>query len=183
MNIYNLTIIGISLAMDAFSVTLSIGINKNVKKNKIIIYILFFSFFQFLFMFLGGSCGYYFNKYISALPSLAGGIVMILIGSIMIVDGFKKKDETILLKTSMALILGISVSIDALIIGFTSFYNINNIMLLFIDSIYIGLITLFMCTLASFMCHMFKKIDYIAKYSTFIGGIALISFGIKMIIK
>ncbi len=183
MNIQTLSIIGISLAMDAFGVTLGIGINKNIKKQKILMYVLLCSFFQFLFAFLGGIFGYCFNTYITALPSTAGAIIMITIGSMMIIDGVRKKENFFIFKTSTILLLAVSVSIDALIIGFTVLFNVNNYIILTINSIYIGLITLLLCTLATFLCSIFTKVNCIEKYSNFIGGISLILLGIKMLIK
>lgn len=181
MQIKYLTLIAVSLAMDAFGVTLSISLNNKISKKRIMLYILSFSFFQFLFTLIGSTSGYLFDTYIAAIPNLAGGIVMILIGIFMIIDGIKRKESSILLKTSTSLILGISVSIDALVVGFSSFYNLGHILLIFIDSIFIGLVTLFICLLGFFLCRVIKKINIIAKFSDFLGGTALILFGLKML--
>ena len=81
----------------------------------------------------------------------------------------------------MVVILGISVSIDALIIGFTTFHQLGSLLVLLIDSVLIGLITLFFCTIAFFSCRYLRKISFISKYANFLGGIALILFAIKMI--
>ena len=99
----------------------------------------------------------------------------------MIIDGVKDKGNSLLIKNSMVIILGISVSIDALIIGFTTFHQVGSLAILLIDSILIGLITLFFCTFAFFSCRYLRKISFISKYANFLGGIALISFAIKMI--
>ena len=181
MSIVSIFIIGIALAMDAFGVSLSVGVNKMVDRRTKIGYIMSFSFFQFLLCFIGGVLGYLFDNYIASIPNLLGGLVIAIVGIIMIVDGLKSKEDTILIKKSMIFILGISVSIDALVIGFTLFHEIGGIAILFIDCILVGLITLLLCTIAFIICKYIRKIDFISKYADFFGGIALILFAIKMI--
>ena len=181
MNLYDVMIIGIALAMDAFGVTLGIGLNSLINRNHKIKFILSFAFFQFLFTYIGGSLGYLFDTYIATIPSIAGGIIMGIVGILMIIDGIKEKENELLLKNSTCVILGISVSIDALVIGFTVFHEITRNLLLFVNSILIGLITLFICTLGFFICRYIKRIKFITTYANFFAGIVLISFGIKMI--
>lgn len=181
MSIYYVFIIGIALAMDAFGVSLGVGLNPILKKRNKIKFIVSFAFFQFLFTFLGGISGHLFDVYITSIPSIAGGIVMSVVGIVMIIDGLKEKESDLLIKDSTCIILGISVSIDALVIGFTTFCKLSSIIILLVNSILIGLITLFLCTLAFFFCRYIKKINFISKYANFLGGIALIIFGIKVI--
>lgn len=181
MNIYDVVIIGLALAMDAFGVTLGIGINPILNKKHKIKFILSFAFFQFLFTYAGGILGYLFDTYIANISSIAGGIIILLVGILVIIDGFKKKENEILIKNSTCLILGISVSIDALVIGFTVFHEASNKLLLSVNSILIGLITLFLCTLGFIICKYIKKIKFITEYSNFLAGIILIFFGLKMI--
>lgn len=181
MNLYDVIIIGIALAMDAFGVTLGIGLNPSINRRHKIKFVLSFAFFQFLFTYVGGSLGYLFDTYITNIPSIAGGIIMGIVGILIIIDGFKEKENEILIKNSTCLLLGISVSIDALVIGFTAFHQISLNLLLCVDSILIGLITLFICTLGFFICRYMKKFKFITTYANFFGGIALIFFGLKMI--
>ena len=49
MNIKDILIVGVALAMDAFGVTISIGLNKRVNRSKKIGFIISFALFQFLF--------------------------------------------------------------------------------------------------------------------------------------
>lgn len=181
MNLYSVIVIGIALAMDAFGVTLAIGLNQTIKRENKIKFILSFAFFQFLFTYIGGSLGYLFDTYITSISSIAGGIIMGIIGILIIIDGFKDKEKDILVKNSTCIILGISVSIDALVIGFTVFHHISRNLLLCINATLIGLITLFICTLGFFICKYIKKITFVTKYANFFAGLALISFGFKMI--
>lgn len=180
MSILKIFLIGIALAMDAFGVSLSVGVTEGIKRKQKILYILSFAFFQFLLIFLGAVVGHYVNTYVVPISSTFGGIAIGIIGLLMIIDGFKEREESILTKNSMILILGISVSIDAIVVGFTTFISIYGL-LLFVESVLIGLITLFMCTLAFFICRYIRKISFVQKYADFLGGIALIIFSINMI--
>lgn len=182
MNLYDVIIISIALAMDAFGVTLGVGINPVISLRHKIKFLLSFAFFQFLFTYIGGSLGYLFDTYITSIPSIAGGIIMGLIGVLIIIDGLKEKENEILIKNSTCIILGISVSIDALVIGFTAFRLITTNLLLCVNSILVGLITLFICTLGFFLCKYIKKIKFITTYANFFAGLALIFFGLKMIV-
>ncbi|WP_040212276.1 manganese efflux pump MntP family protein [Clostridium polynesiense] len=175
-------IIGSALAMDAFAVSLSIGLNKGVRLYNKIIYCFSFSFFQFLFSLTGGLSGILFNKYVAAIPSLAGGIVVAAVGIMMILDGIKKKENYRLQKQEMYYILGISVSIDALVVGFTTLNSISKFYHLMEFTIIIGTITFLFCGLAYILARYLKRVVFICKYADYIGGIILIIFGLKMII-
>ncbi|BCZ44825.1 putative manganese efflux pump MntP [Clostridium gelidum] len=181
MNLYDVVIIGIALAMDAFGVTLGIGINPILKKEHKLKFVLSFAFFQFLFTYAGGSLGYLFDTYITNISSIAGGIIIEIVGILIIIDGFKQREKELLIKNRTCVILGISVSIDALVIGFTAFHQVCSNLLLFVNSVLVGLITLFICTLGFFICRYIKKIKFVTTYANFFAGIALIFLGFKMI--
>lgn len=181
MRFSDVILIGLALAMDAFGVSLGIGINSAIIKKQKILYIISFAFFQFLFAFLGGYAGYFFNTYIASIPEILGGIIIGIVGILMIIEGMKKDKESVLTKSSMIFILGMSVSIDALVIGFTAFNSIKKIRLLFFNSLIIGAITFIMCAIAFFAGKYIKTISYISKYADFFGGAALIFFSLKML--
>ena len=179
MKMITLVLVAIALAMDALGVTLSIGVLPNIKRRVKFTYMISFGFFQFFFIFLGGFIGIGFRNFIS-IPQWFGGIVVGVIGIIMIVDALKKKEDSVLLKKGMSIFLGISVSIDALVIGFTLMNKIS-ILTLFINAVLVGLITFIICYIGFVVSDYIKKLDFIEKYSSFLGGIILIIMGIKMI--
>ena len=96
MNIYDVVIIGVALAMDAFGVTLGIGINPILNKEHKIKFILSFAFFQFLFTYAGGILGYLFDTYIAKISSISGGIIISIVGILVIIDNLKEKENEIL---------------------------------------------------------------------------------------
>ena len=183
MNLKDLIIVGVALAMDAVGVTVSIGVNPKIIRRNKIAFIMSFSIFQFLLFFLGGVGGNLFEKYITTIPNMLGGIAIAIVGMLMIREGFEdnKDDETLLLKKGMVLILGISVSIDAFVVGFTGFNYISNVLMMIGDCSIVGFITLILCTFTFYLCRYIRKIGFISKYASFFGGITLIIFAIKMI--
>lgn len=183
MDLRHLIIIGIALAMDALGVTLSIGLNPRVRRDSKIKYIISFGFFQFLFFFLGGVFGYLFERYVVAIPNIIGGIAIGIVGIMMFKEGVEseEKDDELLLKKGMPIILGISVSIDALVIGFTASHRACICLLMVLNAVMIGLITLLICTTGFFLCRYIRRLDFVTRYADFLGGIILIIFSIKMI--
>ena len=178
MNLKDIIIVGVALAMDAVGVSISIGVNSAINKKNKIEFIISFAFFQFLFFFLGKISGNLFETYITAIPN-----AIAIVGILMISDGFENKenDERMLLKKGVALILGVSVSIDAFVIGFTGFGYISSIIRIIFECSIVGFITLILCTFAFFLCRYIRKVEFISKYADFFGGVTLIIFAIKMI--
>lgn len=181
MSFYILLSIAVALSLDAFGVAICIGLNNQVKRNHKFLFAASFAFFQFLFSLIGAYIGLLFNTYIASIPQLIGGIVIALVGVLMIKEGYENKGECPLIKPSMYFVLGMSVSIDAMVIGFTALSNINNVIVMISDTVIIGLVTLIMSLTAFFVARYLKRIDAIGKYADYLGGIILILFGIKMI--
>ena len=184
MELRDVIIIGVALAMDALGVTIGIGVNSKVSRRKKVCFIASFALFQFLLFFLGGVSGFFFDKYIISIPNLIGGITIFIVGVIMIKEGFNNESENGLLeKRFMAIVLGISVSIDALVVGFTAFYGINGYRVMASDSLIIGIITFLICTTGFYLCRYIRKVQFVTKYADFLGGIMLILFAIKMLVS
>ena len=93
----------------------------------------------------------------------------------------ERKEQILLLKREMVVILGISVSIDAFVVGFTGFNYISNALMMIGDCSIVGFITLILCSFTFYLCRYIRKIGFIAKYASFFGGVTLIIFAIKMI--
>ncbi|MDP4179294.1 MAG: manganese efflux pump [Bacillota bacterium] len=180
MNIFDIAVIGTALSLDAFGVSLSIGLNSKVKRTNKCMFAVSFGFFQFAFAFLGGLFGNLFNAYILEVPGVIGGIITAFVGVLMVKEGFNEQKECLLIKPKMYFVLGISVSIDALVIGFTVLNTINKLNLILKDTIYIGVITLCFSFSAFYIAKYLKKINLVCKYADYIGGIVLIVFGIHM---
>lgn len=181
MKLYSLTVIALALSLDAFGVALSIGLNDEVKLKNKMYFVLSFGFFQFLFSLIGAYAGLLFNTYIVSVPKVIGGLIIALVGGLMIKEGFEKDEKNILLNPKIYFILGISVSIDAMVIGFTVLNNVPGELLRLNYTLFIGVVTLIMSVIAFAISRYLKRMEIVRKYADFLGGIILILFGIKMI--
>lgn len=118
--------LGVGLAMDAFSVSLANGLNEpNMKKNKMCGIAGMFAFFQALMPMIGWICIHTIVQYFQSFEKFIPWIALILLGYIggkMLYEGIKDKDESSEKPGVgfIALIVqGIATSIDALSVGFT----------------------------------------------------------------
>lgn len=176
MNLLELFLTGISLGMDAFTVSICKGLANQHTKNGFIV-ALYFSIFQFIMPILGFYLGNIFNERIIEFNPYISMILLICIGFLMIKE---KNDEELSssVKFKEMFILSIATSIDALVIGISfSFLQVNIIS----SSMIIGVITFIMCIIGFKLGHLFNKKAH--QYSNFIGGITLIIIGIKIFIE
>lgn len=180
MSLYFILSIAFALSLDAFGVALSIGLNRGLGYDKKIFFSISFGFFQFLFALIGALMGLMFNKFITSVPCVAGGIIIAVVGVLMINEGFNRKEGNMLLQPKMYVVLGVSVSIDAMVVGFTAL-NFLSFFSLIVDCLIIGIISLIMTAIAFFISKYLKKIRLVSCYAEYIGGIILIIFGLRMI--
>ena len=179
MKLYEIMMISLSLAMDAFSVSLSKGINMKykVKRNSFLLCISF-SIFQMIMPLIGYFLGNKLNNYFLKFNYLIAAIILLVIGFNMIKDNYNDNDINYGLNIKELIGLSIATSIDALAVGIT-FSLFNNNLLLTI--IIIGIITLFMCCLG-ILIGKYIGIKYQNK-SSLLGGIILIIIGLKFLIQ
>lgn len=180
MDFYSLLLIAIALSLDAFGVALCIGLNSGVNINGKILFTACSGFFQFLFALIGAYAGVLFNTYIVSVPKVIGGVLIAIVGVVMLKEGFENKGACPVIKPGTYFVLGISVSIDAMVIGFTVLNSINNNLSILKDTLFIGLVTLIISSLAFIIAKYLKKIELLSKYADYIGGVILVIFGLKM---
>ncbi|MBR5012131.1 MAG: manganese efflux pump [Clostridia bacterium] len=142
--------LGVGLAMDAFSVSLANGLNEPcMKKHKVIGVAGIFSLFQFLMPLIGWFCvstiAGYFKIFERFIPYIAL-VLLCYIGGKMLYDGIKSKDceeRGAAVGFSALIVQGIATSIDALSVGFTiSEYDFIHALL---SCLIIGVVTYFIC--------------------------------------
>ena len=129
--------LGIGLAMDAFSVSLANGLNEShMKLRKMVLVAGIFGIFQGLMPMIGWVCLHYLVQVFGVLENLIPWIALGLlsyIGAKMILDSLKCESEgvcNITLTFSALLLQGIDTSIDALSVGFTIVeYNLTEALL------------------------------------------------------
>ena len=124
--IINSVLLGVGLAMDAFSVSLANGLNEPaMKKNRMSLIAGVFAFFQAAMPMIGWICVHtimqVFKNFEKFIPWIAL-LLLCYIGGELLLDGIKNQDseeESTKLGFGALLIQGIATSIDALSVGFT----------------------------------------------------------------
>ncbi len=184
---FNSILLGVGLAMDAFSVSLANGLNEpKMKKRKMGGIAGVFAFFQFLMPMIGWVCVHTIMEYFTDLQKFIPWIALILllfIGGKMLIEGIKEnKEEGEVTHTSvglMALIVqGIATSIDALSVGFT--IADYTLLMALICCLLIAVTTFIICTVGLVLGKKFGT-----KFSGkagILGGVILIFIGLEIFI-
>lgn len=186
MDIIEIIITSIGLAMDSCTMAICLGISMKKFKIKETLYIGFwFGLFQALMPLIGYLLGNTFAWLIYRIDHWIAFFILSFIGINMIKESTKKtyivtaKD----LSTKGIIILAIATSIDALAVGITfSFLQIN----MKIAFVSIGIITFILSTLGVKIGNtIFQKLlkDKYEKYVSQLGGIILIGIGFKILIE
>ena len=185
MFFFNSALLGVGLAMDAFSVSLANGLNEpKMRKSKMGLIALTFAFFQAAMPLIGFICVHTVVEYFKSFEKFIPWIALILlcyIGGSMLIDGIKNKegDENIKKLTFATLMMqGVATSIDALSVGFTiSKYNVYNAI---VCAIIIAIITFGICYAGIILGKKFGT-KY-SKNAGIFGGAILILIGIEIFI-
>jgi len=182
MGLLEIIIIALGLSMDAFAVSITLGLS--VKKpgiKEMLIPGVYFGFFQMIMPTIGFFAGTLFAAKIQGIDHWVAFVLLGLIGGKMIKESFSKDDEKVNenpYKFTKMLLLAIATSIDALAIGITfAFFEVNLITTIII----IGF-----ATFCISICGV--KIGYLfgAKFKSkaeFIGGAVLILLGVKILVE
>ena len=179
MKLIEIILIGISLAMDAFAVSICKGISLKKIYFKLAIFLsLYFAVFQALMPYLGYNIASTFTDVVLKIDHYVAFILLSIIGISMIIS-YKENDEydnDISFKTMI--LLAIATSIDAFAIGVTfAFLNTNLYLSLFI----IFIITLILSTIGFILGN--KISNKFQNKAKLFGGFLLIIIGIKILIE
>lgn len=175
-------LLGVGLAMDAFSVSLANGLNEpTAKKGRMCQIAGVFAFFQALMPLLGWLCVHTVLQYFKVLESLIPWIALALlcfIGGSMLVEGIRKKEEehAPVMGFAMLLTQGVATSIDALSVGFT--IADYGFLMALVCALIIALVTFIIC-MAGLMigkCCGTK----LSNKASILGGVILIAIGLEI---
>jgi len=177
--------LGVGLAMDAFSVSLANGLNEpTMKKSRMCGVAGIFSAFQFAMPMIGWICVSTVARLFGVFEKFIPWIALVLlayIGGKMLYEGIKSK-ETEEVKTAVGLkgllVQGVATSIDALSVGFTiSDYNWIEAL---IACLLIGVVTFFICYVGLGIGK--KAGTKLAGKAGIFGGVILILIGLEIFI-
>lgn len=183
---FNSTLLGVGLAMDAFSVSLANGLAEpDMKRGKRFLISGTFAFFQFLMPMIGWLCVHFaaekFKAFEKAIPYIAL-VLLLFIGGKMLIDGIKhKNDDEPAIKVTLwqLFVQGVATSIDALSVGFTiAEYAVIEAL---VASAVIAAVTLAICLTGLFLGRKFGT--RLAGKAGILGGVILIAIGLEIFLK
>jgi putative Mn2+ efflux pump MntP len=188
MSFFEILLMGIGLAMDAFAVSVGKGLEmKKVRWKKAITLAVFFGGFQALMPVLGWFLGSSFAKFVQKIDHWLAFFLLGYIGVKMLIDAWKdyknppaveemqQREMTIDIKEIF--ILAIATSIDALAVGVAlAFMKVSIVE----AAAVIGIVTFAISLVGVILGHVFgSKTGVLA---TFAGGIILIGLGFKILL-
>ena len=182
LNLLEIILIAIGLAMDCFAVSLGIGTNNIQKTRRMVLRLAFhFGLFQGGMAFLGWLAGRQVADIISGVDHWVAFALLLWVGGRMLIgngkdsDDCQTQDQT---KGSTLVMLSIATSIDALAIGLSLALIDGSIL---VSSLVIG-ITSFVFSVTGFLlgdrlgCRFGKRMEQL-------GGLVLIGIGIKVLLS
>lgn len=178
MNIFELLVLGLALSADSCAASISIGIDlQNIKLKNALLISSIFSIFQSMMPVIGYTLASILTGVLSSIDHVISFLVLFLLGLKMIKE--RDEEERIDYMNIYALIIiSVAVTIDAFTVGIT--YSLLHISLPL--TIIINFLTTFITTLiglkiGNILGSTFKK------RAKVIGGLVLMSLGIKILLK
>jgi len=180
-------LLGVGLAMDAFSVSLANGLNEpKMRMRKMCLVAGIFAFFQALMPLIGWFCVHNLVRFFTAFEKFIPWIALVLlacIGGKMLAEGIKSRQENVCtcgreVGIKLLLVQGVATSIDALSVGFT-IADYGFVMAL-VCALIIAVVTFVICMAGICVGKIFGT-SLACKASIF-GGIILIVIGLEIFI-
>ena len=183
--VLNSILLGVGLAMDAFSVSLANGLNAPKLSRGMRLAIPFtFAAFQFLMPVIGWFCVHSIAEtFVAVQPAIPwiALILLLFIGGKMLLDGIRgggPEQEDVILKPGTLLVQGIATSIDALSVGFTiAEYGVLQALS---ASLIIAVVTFILCFFGLRIGQHFGT--RFAGKASILGGLILIGIGLEIFI-
>lgn len=181
----NSIMLGVGLAMDAFSVSMANGLNEpNMKRKKMCVVALVFAGFQALMPMIGWICVHTVVQYFTAFEKLIPWIALGLLGFIggkMLIEGIKNQEEEIEVSgvgVSALLVQGVATSIDALSVGFT--ISEYGFVMALVCAAIIAAVTFVICMGGLIIGKKFGT--KLSNKASILGGVILIIIGIEIFV-
>ena len=179
--------LGVGLAMDAFSVSLANGLNDpKMKIRRMCLIAGVFAFFQALMPIIGWFCVHNLVKFFSVFEKFIPWIALILlafIGGKMLMEGIRgkegeKEEGTGSLGFKLLMIQGIATSIDALSVGFT--VSEYGFVMALVSVLIISAVTFVICMAGVYIGKIFGT--SLSNKASILGGVILIFIGLEIFI-
>jgi len=173
-------ILAIALSMDAFAVSIGLGVKaKKDIKTLAIKTGLFFGMFQALMPLVGYLGGLGLKEYISGYDTLIAFVLLLIIGLKMMYESMQEntEDEIKIITNKLLLTLAVATSIDAMAAGFTlDLFDLNP----FISLVLIGVVTFGFSVFGVYVGSKGGQ-KYESK-AELLGGVVLVLIGFKVLL-
>ncbi len=186
MSIFEIILMAVALAMDAFAVAICKGLaTEKVQIKHMVTVGAWFGIFQALMPFIGCTIGAAFLSYIEAVDHWIAFILLGFIGGNMIKEALGKEDECDCTDSSLAfkvmLTMAVATSIDALAAGVGMSVDLDGMVQILIAVLSIGVITFILSAIGVKIGNVFgSKYKFLAELS---GGVVLVGMGLKILIE
>jgi len=186
MSIFELVLIAVGLAMDAFAVAVCRGLKmKRLNYVHGTVIALFFGAFQAVMPLIGWFLGFKFEQYIVSVDHWIAFALLAFIGGKMVVEALKKDDDddecgcqADSLNLKELTVMAVATSIDALAVGITFAFLQVNIVL---SASLIGIITFAISFAGVIIGHVFGS--RLKSRAELAGGVILVGIGAKILLE
>lgn len=180
MSLITLIILAVALGTDAFSLCVGIGL-AGVKRRQIILISLTVLIFHIAMPLLGWLVGEFAGNLLGRMAAIAGSLLLVYLGVKMVWDTWQQhRLEQAPIRVNFSagglLLLGASVSMDALSVGFTlGTHQVNLLLTAGLIGVVAGLMTFTGLVFGHFLG------GWVGEKAQLLGGLVLVGIGVKMI--
>lgn len=174
--LWSFTLMAIALSMDAFSVSLSIGL-QNIRLKRVVLLGIFIGGFHCLLPFIGIVLGNFISLKMEVFATIVGGVLLVFIGLFMFFSAFAGGRDTGVNLTGIRLLtISFAVSVDSFPVGLgLGILGLHTIIIIFM----FGITSMVFAWLGMLIG---KKVhNHLSKYSEIFGGLILFGYGIRII--
>lgn len=176
MEFFTIFIIGLSLSMDAFSLSLAYG-TLGINKKEIITLSVVVGLYHFIMPLLGSKIGSFIFSFIKVSSNLIVFFILLFIGINLIKETFDKNEISKKNNLGNFFVFGLAVSLDSFSVGI----GLEKITDMHLESSFIFMMCSFTFTFLGLV--LGKKINqFLGKIATLIGGIILIIVSISYLV-
>ena len=185
--VFNSVLLGVGLAMDAFSVSLANGLNEpEMRRRRMCLMAGTFACYQYAMPMIGWLCVHTIAERFEAFQKFIPWIALALLGYIggkMLIEGIRGGEEAeetdVKVSFGELMVQGVATSIDALSVGFAiADYSVG---MALICGLIIAIVTFVICIVGLSIGK--KAGSHLAGKASILGGVILIAIGIEIFAK
>ncbi len=171
-----LSLMAIAVGMDAFSVSLGMGM-LNLRLRKIAFIGILIGIFHIFMPFFGIVLGNILSEKFGSFAIYVGGILLIVLGIQMFIHSFSEQNNTYLVRGLGLFLFALTVSLDSFSVGLSlGMFGVRTVVALFLFGFFSMVLTWLGFLLAR------KASSLLGSYSEVLGGSILCAFGIQLLL-